>query len=300
MNGISIIICCYNSGEKIIQTLKSISGVILVDGVLAEIVLVDNASEDDTSLMASSYWEKYGNKNIKYKSVSEKRQGLAYARRKGVYEAKYDILIFCDDDNWLDPSYLVNAWEIMTKNKKIGVLGGDSLPYSDIGIPSWFYSYANGFAVGSQSMNSGNINSRGYVWGAGAVMRKEVLLKVYDQNIDPLLIGRKSGVLLAGDDSELCKWFILAGYDLWYSDKLKIMHFMPDVRLEKENLVRMIKGFKMSEPFLRVYDLMIILRGKGDLDFVKKIYKFIMGFYCYIKLSAEERKRIKKIVKVLG
>ena len=54
---------------------------------------------------------------------------MAYARKKGVLTCKGDIIVFCDDDNWLENNYLAIALDFMTKNHNVGAVGGD-----DIGI----------------------------------------------------------------------------------------------------------------------------------------------------------------------
>ena len=124
MQGISVIICCYNSSARLTETIKHIS---LQKGVNFpfEIILVDNNSTDDTAKAAEQLFLKF---KINYKLVSESKPGLTYARKCGVLHAKHEILIFCDDDNWLDENYLINVKKGFAKYPDAGNLGAWSTP----------------------------------------------------------------------------------------------------------------------------------------------------------------------------
>ena len=51
-------------------------------------------------------------------TIDENRAGLSFAREQGIHKANYDIVLFCDDDNWLDEnyvSYVFHNFEIKQK-----------------------------------------------------------------------------------------------------------------------------------------------------------------------------------------
>src|SRR4051794_7116729 len=98
---ISIIICCYNSSKRLPATLKHIAQQKMRSNILWEVIVVDNNSADDTKEVAVREWRKY-NLSVPFKVVTEQKQGLIHAREKGYAEAAYQLLLFCDDDNWLD------------------------------------------------------------------------------------------------------------------------------------------------------------------------------------------------------
>jgi hypothetical protein len=62
--------------------------------------------------------------------------GLAYARRRGVMEAAYEYIVFCDDDNWLAPDYLSIAREILF-DPKVGAAGGQAEPEFEGPVPAF-------------------------------------------------------------------------------------------------------------------------------------------------------------------
>jgi len=253
MLGFSIIICAFNSTGRLRKTLEHISA-LDYPAELVEIILVDNNSTDGTSDAAGRIWKDLRNV-FSLNIVYEDQQGLNYARRRGIYEAKYQFVVFCDDDNWLSPQYLKIANAILTQNKAIGVLGGQGIPVTDADqFPNWFYTYNGGYAVGVQGVKSGDISERGYVWGACAIARRDLLSNIFLAGNDLILSGRKAGALAAGDDCEMCKWFLLAGYKLWYEETMLFYHFIPKERLILEYLDKLMSGFKDSREVLAFYD----------------------------------------------
>ena len=87
-DGVSIIICCYNSSEKIESVLFHIEKQI-TNGILWEVILVDNASNDNTAEVAQQCWTR---KDIQLKIVFESKPGLSNARRKGLHVSIYSIV----------------------------------------------------------------------------------------------------------------------------------------------------------------------------------------------------------------
>jgi glycosyltransferase involved in cell wall biosynthesis len=281
-NGVSVIVCCHNSTMRLPETLKYLALLIVKDDIDWEVVLIDNNSTDGTSEVAKELWEKY-NGPVPMNIFFEKEAGLSHARIKGINEANFEYLIFCDDDNWLKSDFVIKAFEIINSNPEIGALGGYGVVASDVEIPVWFNNYQGNFAVGAQSLDSEDVTKRGYLWGAGLVTRRSLIKKLLDSGFFFYCSGRKGGSLLAGDDSELCKWIILAGYKLWYSELLGFYHYMPEGRLKKDHLIKMLEGFKLSNYYLFRYNRLISLTNQ-NLTVLKSMLlagKYFMGLIVF-------------------
>jgi glycosyltransferase involved in cell wall biosynthesis len=295
---VSVIICCYNSENRIVPTLEHLSKQIL-GHLNCEIILVDNNCKDQTVAIAEEFWSKL-RLPISLRIIKEERAGIAFARNAGVLNSKGEIILFCDDDNWLEENYIMYGYNIMKNDKSIGVLGGRSNAIFEDTEPFWFTTYQSSYAVGVQALNSGEINSRGYVWGAGSFMRKDTLLLFYEFGFKHFCSGRKGNVLLAGDDSEICKWHLLIGKNLWYDEHLLFNHFVESRRLKKSYLEGITQGFVESHRYLSVYDNLI---SYNKSNFLQKIKMEIYGILKLLNSYKTEREKrlikhqIKKVLK---
>ncbi|MEI6680703.1 MAG: glycosyltransferase [Mariniphaga sp.] len=275
MIGISVIICCYNSKDRIPETIHHIAIQEVNPNISWEVIIVNNNSNDNTDEIAQTEWLKY-NCLASFTIINELNPGQSHARKTGIYAAKYCYSIFCDDDNWLSPDYLQIAFDIMESNNQIGMLGGQGIAVCEINPPVWFENKKNGFAVGLQGTKSGDLTERGYLWGAGVVLRTNVLQEIYNSNFKSLLTGRKGEKLMAGDDSEISAWFRLAKYKLWYDERLKYQHFIPAERLTEEYVKKIWEGFNLASLTITPYYRIIHFRSLNTIGKTKLLSKAFM------------------------
>jgi len=285
-NGISVIICCYNSSLRLPQTLKHLALQQVPKEIGWEIIVVNNAYADNTADVAKNEWLKYNLRDIILKIEDEPKPGLSNAREKGIQSSKYDYIIFCDDDNWLDENYLVTAYNIISKNSNIAALGGQSTATSTNDFPGWFESSKHDYAVGQQAAESGDVTWRQFLWGSGITIRKDVYKSAF-LNFPSLLTGRKGKELSSGEDSEMCIRFILMGYRLYYSEQLKFTHFIAQERLNITYYDNMVKGFVKAYETLSLYRKFIDAREMGLIrkysSFLKSVLKMFIISTTHVK-----------------
>ena len=238
--GISVIICCYNSAELLPETMEHLAQQSKEISFPWELIIVDNNSRDNTSIIAQKEWEKY-ELNIPLKVVTEPEPGLIHARKKGISESLYPLLLFCDDDNWLESGYMKYAFETMGRFQNVAVLAGRSRAVMQVNKPVWFDRFQKYYAVGEPLPSSGFANSRKYLAGAGMVVRKSCFEQLESLQFENLLTGRKGDALLCGEDSEWCLVFLMLGYDLYYDERLQFVHFIESRRLNWSYCVEMVK-----------------------------------------------------------
>lgn len=273
MNGVSIILCCYNSAKRLPSTLDFLAKQKVTSNVNWEVILVNNNSTDDTEKIAASLWEKTGNQ-VPLSIVVEQQPGLSYAREKGMSVANYELLIWCDDDNWLCDTYVQTAYTIMMQDLKIGALGGWCDATFETKKPEWFDIYARYFAVSRQGKKSGDITfKKGCVYGAGMVLRKSHNLELNSLGFLQLLKDRVGTSLSSGGDTEYCYALRLLGYKMWFDERLYFNHFMSDSRLSLNYVSRLRKAMAYSNFILWPY--LDLLKGKERTkkDFTYEILK---------------------------
>lgn len=238
LEGISVIICCYNSSERLEKTIAYLNKQITVVLKNFEIIVVDNNSIDDTFNKAKELSKKYFNLNIK--TIIEINSGLTYARNSGVDFANYEFIIFCDDDNLLFPDYIEKAYNYFKKNPQFSAFGGEGLFMND-DIPDIIKKNKLIYAIGKQANCSKEVTfEKGYLYGAGLCVRKQAYLNSKPKK--SLLTDRKGNNLSSGGDTELCFNLVLNGYKIAYFDDLKFYHAVPKERLT----INYIRKFKIS------------------------------------------------------
>jgi len=251
--GVSIVVCCYNSEKVLPLTMDFLCGQKVPDNIPWEIIIVDNASTDKTAEVAGQVFDS-SDCLADFKTVKEINPGLSAARLKGLETAKYDYVIYCDDDNHLDENFVRRTYEIMKNNDKIGILGGQSTTEFDILPAKWFYDWKDSFAIGKQGDQSGDITwTRGYVWGASMIVRRSAFRKLIKNGFRSRLTDRKGNTLSAGGDTEICYALRNDGWKIWYDSSLKFKHHIPHDRLDWQYLRKLFRGFGQASAVLDIY-----------------------------------------------
>jgi glycosyltransferase involved in cell wall biosynthesis len=256
MNGVSIIICCYNAVKRIDPTLKHLQQQSFTKQISWEVILVDNASTDDTAHVAEQIWN--GNRVTDFRVVKELKTGLMNARHTGIITAKYDIVSFIDDDNWVEPGWVQKVFNLFEANNKMGACGGRNAAVFENIIPTWFDAFKESFAVGQQANKTGKIDKEtGFLWGAGLSLRKSSWEALQKKNYVNLTLDRQGNILSAGGDTELCYALRLLGYELYYDDDITLQHFMPSGRMNFAYLKKMYVGFGKANVKLNYYRVLL-------------------------------------------
>ena len=249
--GISVIICCYNSAKRIADVLNALAKQEFQSVVPWEILVIDNASVDNTAGAARSIWD-HEEAGTTLRIIHEPKQGLIYARQKGIEEASFSYLVFCDDDNWLFPDYLETVYELFERDSSIIACGGIGIPVFETSKPVWFDEYAESFATGSQEMNreDGKILC---LYGAGFSIRANAFDQLKTAQFKPLMHGRLGNKLSSSEDTELSYALVLMGQKLHFTPQLKFNHYLPKERLHFSYLKKLYIAFGNDGPVRNLY-----------------------------------------------
>lgn len=258
--GISIILCCFNSANRIKETLDALGKQENIKNIDCEVILVDNNSSDNTADLAKTYWQPL-KKGFELNIIKEQKAGLSHARLAGLKSSIYSYLVYVDDDNSLFPDYISNAHKILEGNPNIGICGGASYFFSKdkITLPLWWEYLKQIYAIGEISQKETYLMK---IWGAGMVVRKEAFCKLIQGGFSFLLSDRKGKEVLSGGDWELCFGIQLIGYDVYYSPILKLYHRIEYKRINEVYVNKLYKGFGKSYVYFGIYEK--ILKGYPD------------------------------------
>lgn len=266
--GVSIVICCHNGARRLPDTLSHLAAQKTDCRLRWEVIVVDNASRDDTADVAQASWPK--RHPVPLRVAYEPRLGLSNARERGFDEADCDIVAFVDDDNWLCTEWVQTAAEIMTRQTDIGACGGPIEAVCEVSPPRWFPQVRNGVAPPPPRADAGDIaDSVGALCGAGLAVRRSAWRGLRERGFRFLLHDRQGVSGSAGGDTELCFALRLAGWKIWYDPRLRVNHFIHRERLGWNRWRSEARGAGMAYPILALYAFAFNPRLQGSAGRLK-------------------------------
>jgi glycosyltransferase involved in cell wall biosynthesis len=226
------------------------------DSLPWEVIVVNNASTDQTAYVAQQHWPR--NATAPLRVINERRLGLSHARRRGFSEAKFEYVSFIDDDNWVAPNWVRVVFEIMNQHPEVGACGGFADGVYEVVPSQWFLKYAGYYAIGDQGAAGDITLSRGILWGAGLTIRKSAWQLLGENGFRPGLVGRSGNQITSGEDNELCLALRLAGWHIWYEKGLSLRHWMPAQRMQWPYFRRLYRAAAAAavsyDPYLRALE----------------------------------------------
>jgi glycosyltransferase involved in cell wall biosynthesis len=205
---VSIVICTYNRREYLTNLLESIKQLSYPN---FEVIVVDNNSTDDTAQIIKNYSVKY---------IKEIKQGLSYARNRGIEESSGEYVCFIDDDAIITNSHWVeNMLRGFTLDVNIGATGGYVRPVykGEQNIYTDLFLHFNGQDRGSQERIVDD-NLLG-----GNIMYKREAIGHLRYNT---LLGRKGNIMLGREEIEFNIKLKEKGYKLAYIPSASIDHML--------------------------------------------------------------------------
>lgn len=164
---ISVVVPAYNEEKFLPRCLESLRNQDYTGNY--EIIVVDNASPDNTAKVALAMGAKV---------VYENKRSPACARQRGLEEAKGDIVAFIDADTQAPPCWLSTIVRRFAREPKTVVISGPHA-YFDAGKIAKIASYAANFVcISLDQLFRRAFNKGGALWGSNFAVRKSVLLAV--------------------------------------------------------------------------------------------------------------------------
>lgn len=244
---LTICICTYNRGPKIEQTLAALLK--LDERSVAEIVVVDNNSTDDTAQIIDQFIDR--GTPFPVRRVLESKQGLLNARLRGVAECKSGLLGFVDDDIILDPGWARVIVDRFAESPRCGVVGGTVRLRWETGPSRLALRHTEKLAGQDLGDSSRELGGAGEALvGAAFVFRVEAL-RASGWVDQPYLTDRCGDEMTSGGDTEMVIRTRLSGFTVWYEPAAGCDHLIPPGRQTREYLLRLTRGVSSTEPWFK-------------------------------------------------
>lgn len=242
--GLTFIICTYNRSSYLTDTIQSLKKC-LFGNAKVEILVVDNNSKDDTAQVVARHQEDNDNANLTITYLPEKQQGLSFARNAGITAAKYEAIVFIDDDIRASQNFII-AWEEFFGNYPEALAAGSKIKVQfDDGKPSWISHFILSlFGHHNLGHKIRNYPPGKYPFGGNMAFRKQVFDLTGYFNVN---LGRIGKNMAANEEKELFRRVRSHNLPVYYIPDALLYH-----RINKE---RTTVGFikKQAEGLGRSY-----------------------------------------------
>ena len=180
---ISVIVCTFNRSHALVKCLDSIAKSLATAAPIeAEIVVVDNASTDDTTAVIKKWAETC---SFPVHLLFEPKKGLSTARNCGIRAAKGDLLAFTDDDCLLSRSYVIEALRYDAADREPVLRGGRVELGDPTDLPVTIKTDTHVMHMSRKTNSARYKNINDIITGCNMVMKRSVAnsIGLFDENL---------------------------------------------------------------------------------------------------------------------
>ncbi len=244
---ISVILCTYNGASRLPATLEKLAAQDLPPEIHWELILVDNASTDDTSSVARDAAAAFPvSLRLIHESVAGKHNALRTAFQKAA--GKYYCVV--DDDNHLESDYLRQGMMFLDQHPDVAIIGGRTFPQfpPGVAVPTDFKErYADLLACRDHGSS--------VIWstrppGAGQMGRVALMRGIYE-HIGTWLTDRVGDGVGCCEDLEKAIVCLRLGWRSAHVPQLRLKHVLTDRRLTKAYIENLFCAALGTIPWLR-------------------------------------------------
>ncbi len=223
----SVVIATFNRARLLDECLEHLRQQAFCPG--DEVVLVDNHSVDETQAVIARHARAFPALII---HLDEPRPGKSHALARALAVARGTVLAFTDDDVNVAPDWLAEIRRTMS-DEGVALVGGPVAPRWERRPPRWLGSdptrgrLAAPLALLDYGPQPGPLGARAAI-GANLAVRRDVLRRVGGF---ATTVGKLTGTLLSGEDSDLCQRVGAAGFRTAYVPSARVFHWVPAARV---------------------------------------------------------------------
>jgi glycosyltransferase involved in cell wall biosynthesis len=205
-----------------------------------ELLLVDNGSANPLVGFVDLSWHPAS------RVVPEAEPGLTPARLRALAEVRGNLIIFVDDDNVLDHSYLSECLLIAQQFPCLGAWGGQLFPEFEIPPAPELEDLLEGLALRQfHQPRWSNYDSSTCPYGAGLCVRASVAdryASIAKSDQVRRSLDRRGNCLIGGGDLDLAMTSYQLGMGTGLFPQLKLLHLIPKHRVQSDYLYKICVG----------------------------------------------------------
>jgi O-antigen/teichoic acid export membrane protein/glycosyltransferase involved in cell wall biosynthesis len=223
---ISIIVATFNRAGSLARAVECLAAQDSLGAFDLEVIVVDNGSTDDTEAVVAGLAER-SPWPVRY--CYEPRQGLPFARNRGLHEAAGRWIAFFDDDQLAAPNWLAALHRFAVERGLACVGGGRCLKF-EAEPPAALAPYCRKLLGEALGVGEPQLYSRKHLPTTGnALVRRDVIDR---------LGGFNETWLEGGEDTEFFNRLVSSGVEAWSTPDAVVEHVIPASRLAPDYLER--------------------------------------------------------------
>lgn len=270
---ISVVICTYNRARYLTGAMDSLSTqTIGVENY--EVIIVNNASTDDTALVCQKYLTEHPEAPITY--LEEYQQGASFARNTGAAIARAPLLCFMDDDAVAKNDYIEKILAFFQEVPEAGGLGGRIIPRYVPAEPVWMSHYVSSL-VGHFHYS----NERSPFSGGKYPLESNMIIRTTDfreiGGFSSALPGVVGNIRIGGEGKDLFYRLMQLGRVIYYDPEVVVEHVVETEKLTPAYLYRVASGIGRGER--------VRIGKKGKMAFLFKTLEYIFKLGAAIVLG---------------
>jgi len=210
---ITVAICTRNRARFLQRAVESILSQMTGD---TELLIVDNASTDDTPEVAA----RFATADSRVKIWRESQPGISAARNAALAKAWGEYVLFFDDDQTVEMGWLeaYRRFLLHPPSERVAAVGGGIIPKFETPPPSWVNPANLAMDMGNQPLRLEGVACPGC--GNCAFHRAHTLA-----------VGGFCTRLTRYEESDLTQQLRAAGLEIWWLPGAPIFHWIPASRL---------------------------------------------------------------------
>lgn len=227
---VSVVVCTHNRAACLRRCLEALA-VQDAPADAYEVLVVDNASDDDTRQLLRSWVGAHPGRS----SIREPRLGVGHARNAGVRAAAGEVVAFVDDDALAEPGWVASIIDSYTRHPTAVAIGGPVTLDWGASRPAWMRDDLNAWFSGLDlGPDERVLTPDDTLFGTNFTARRALIEEVGGFDVS---LGRIGSGLLSGEEGALVERLRALG-DVVYDPRLGVRHVVLPERRTRRWLLR--------------------------------------------------------------
>ena len=240
---LSLIVATYNRSASLIRALESVAQQ-NAPASEWECVVINNNSTDDTQERFAEFVAAHPDLNMRM--VTELRQGLSFARNRGIRESEAEYIAIIDDDERISPDFITSYISLFDSTPDAVEAGGPIVAEYPSGRPRWMSHFterpiANTMYFGDKVREF----PEGRIPGGGNMAMRRSAVRRY--GVFDTSLGYVGESLVGGEECDLFERLRIAEAKYYYVPTAVMYHIIPPEKLTANYLSRLSYNIGVSQ-----------------------------------------------------